>query len=247
MDRNPDAAVPALLETLQSIATRYHTQMRLDASVADSLSEGVVIPTLREAIIESLLPPGERLSEVSLAQQLNVSRTPVREAFVQLEREGLVSVVPRVGAYVRAVTAREVDEIYTVRAALESLAVELAAANITLLGRARLEEVIEAMRACVEHDDPRLYVDELDRFYATVMMLADNPTLYSTHGTLLGPVRRLRRIAMARSGRMRASFCQSEKIMRAICERDPQVGALMREQLGAACTAAKDVLSRGHR
>src|ERR1700731_3097305 len=86
------------LPRLQAIASRYHAQMRVDVSAADSLSDGVVVPTLREAIVEGLLPPGSRLSEVQLAKQLNVSRTPMREAFAQLEREGLVTVVAPGGA-----------------------------------------------------------------------------------------------------------------------------------------------------
>ncbi len=121
--------------------------MRVDVAAADSLSDGVVVPTLREAIVEGLLPPGSRLSEVLLAKQLNVSRTPMREAFSLLEREGLVTVVTRVGAFVRAVSARDVDEIYTVRAALESLAVSLAASKLTALGRAQLDEVVLAAGA----------------------------------------------------------------------------------------------------
>jgi DNA-binding GntR family transcriptional regulator len=230
------------LPRLQAIASRYHAQMRVDVSAADSLSDGVVVPTLREAIVEGLLPPGSRLSEVQLAKQLNVSRTPVREAFSLLEREGLVTVVARVGAFVRAVSARDVEEIYTVRSALESLAVGLAAAKLTALGRAQLDEVVQAMQQCVAADDPVAYVEELDRFYTIVMTLADNLTLQHTHASLLGPVRRLRRIAMARGGRMRASFEQAVKIKTAMFEGDPRAAELMREQLAAACQAAKDVL-----
>ncbi len=247
----PPAAEPArepldgapYLPRLQSIASRYHAQMRFDVAAADSLSDGVVVPTLREAIVEGLLPPGSRLSEVLLAKQLNVSRTPMREAFSLLEREGLVTVVTRVGAFVRAVSARDVDEIYTVRAALESLAVSLAASKLTALGRAQLDEVVLAMEQCVEADDPVAYVEQLDRFYMIVMTLADNVTLQHTHAGLLGPVRRLRRIAMARGGRMRASLDQTLKIKAAMLVGDPRAADLMREQLAAACQAAKDVLN----
>jgi DNA-binding GntR family transcriptional regulator len=228
---------------LNAIARGYHTRMRVEASPADSLSDGVVVPTLREAIVEGLLTPGSRLSEVHLARQLDVSRTPMREAFVQLEREGLVTVVARVGAFVRAVTSRDVDEIYTVRAALESLAVQLAAKHITPLARAQLDDVTASMQNCVERDDPVAYVEQLDRFYTVVMTLADNTTLQHTHATLLGPVRRLRRIAMARGGRMRASFEQTLKIKAAIFADDAEVAVLMRQQLANACQAAKDVLS----
>jgi DNA-binding GntR family transcriptional regulator len=202
------------------------------------------VPALREAIVEGVLAPGSRLSEVQVAKQLNVSRTPMREAFAQLEREGLVTVLPRVGAFVRSVSLRDVTEIYKVRMALECLAVQLAAERITALGRAQLDDVIETMQASVTAEDPLGYVDALDRFYSIVMTLADNRTLQATHASLIGPVRRLRRIAMARGGRMRASFDQTLRIKEAIVSGDARVQDLMREQLRGACEAATDVLKQ---
>jgi DNA-binding GntR family transcriptional regulator len=182
------------------------------------------------------------LSEVQVAKQPNVSRTPMREAFAQLEREGLVTILPRVDAYVRSVTLRDVEESDTVRAALECLAVQLASERMTPPGAAQLDDVIEAMRASVESDDAGAYVDALDRFYTIVMTIADSRTLQQNHATLIGPVRRLRRIAMARGGRMRASFDQAVRIRAAIVTRTADMQDLMREQLRGACAAALDVL-----
>ena len=143
----------------------------------------------------------------------------------------------------RAVTLRDVEEIYTVRAALECLAVQLASERITALGSAQLDDVIEAMRMSVDADDPAGYVDALDRFYAIVMTIADNRTLQESHAGLIGPVRRLRRIAMARGGRMQASYSQTVRIRDAIVNQLPNVQDLMREQLDGACRAALDVLN----
>jgi DNA-binding GntR family transcriptional regulator len=229
-------------QALDAIGRKYHSRMRTVDAPSDSLSDGVVVPALREAIVEGVLAPGSRLSEVQIAKQLNVSRTPMREAFAQLEREGLVTVVARVGAFVRSVTLRDVAEIYRVRTALECLAVQLAAERVTALGRAQLDDVTDAMQASVSAQDPAGYVDALDRFYAIVMTLADNRTLQATHASLIGPVRRLRRIAMSRGGRMRASFELAVKIKNAIVTGDTSVQDLMREQLRGACEAATDVL-----
>ncbi|MDY0746336.1 GntR family transcriptional regulator [Paucibacter sp. R3-3] len=230
-------------QQLAEIASRYHATPRHEAASADALSDLVVVPTLREAIVSNILKPGTRLIEVALTRQLGVSRTPVREAFLQLEREGLVTVVARTGVFVRQVTPRDVDEIYTVRSALESLAIELAARQLTAVGKAQLDEALEAMHRCVESADPVGYTEELDGFYAIVMRLADNAVLQHTHDSLLGPVRRLRRIAMSSSGRMRASYEQSVRIRDALTARDgPSAALLIREQLANACTAAKAVL-----
>ena len=91
----------------------------------------VVFETLRDAIITQVLKPGERLMEIQLADEMGVSRTPVREAIRKLELEGLVIMVPRKGAYVAGVSMKDIHEVYEVRAALEMLAVSLAAERIT--------------------------------------------------------------------------------------------------------------------
>jgi DNA-binding GntR family transcriptional regulator len=230
-------------EQLSAIANRHHAAPRRDAAGPDALADLVVVPTLREAIVGNLLPPGSRLLEIPLAAKLGVSRTPVREAFAQLEREGLVTIVARVGVFVREVTLRDIDEIYTVRAALEGLAVELAAKRIDAIGRARVDHAVAAMKSRVEAEDPVGYTQELDAFYAIVMTLADNVVLHRTHDGLLGPVRRLRRIAMQREGRMRASYEQTERIRDALVRGDMACVVLMREQLSNACQAAKDALN----
>src|SRR5258708_7870 len=139
-------------------ATGRVASLRSAAIIASNI--GPVI-SLREAIVEGVLAPGSRLSEVQVAKQLNVSRTPMREAFAQLEREGLVTVVARVGAFVRSVTLRDVAEIYTVRAALECLAVQLCAENITALGRLQLEERFGEMGGGAVADDHSHHVESL--------------------------------------------------------------------------------------
>lgn len=234
------------VQTLETIASKHHERLRTTPALGDSLSEGLVVPALREAIVDGVLAAGSRLSEVQIAKQLNVSRTPMREAFSQLEREGLVTILPRVGALVRIVTPRDVEEIYTVRAALECLAVQEAAERINALGTAQLDDVLDAMRAAVAAGDASRYVDALDRFYTIIMAIADNRTLQETHRGLIGPVRRLRRIAMARGGRMRISFDQSVRIRDAIVQQSgDDAQKLMREQLRGACRAALDVLKGG--
>ena len=75
----------------------------------------IVFETLREAIINHVLKPGERLMEVRLAEEMGVSRTPVREAIRKLELEGLVDIVPRKGVYVAGISLKDVQEVFEVR------------------------------------------------------------------------------------------------------------------------------------
>lgn len=86
---------------------------------------------IRQRLMEGRLPAGSRLSEISVANEIGISKTPVREAFRRLEEEGLVEQVPRFGTIVRVPTRREIIELYEYREALETYAVRLAASRIT--------------------------------------------------------------------------------------------------------------------
>mgnify|MGYP003604270036 CR=1 FL=1 len=91
----------------------------------------VVCETLRDAIRKGILRPGERLMEIQLAEELGVSRTPVREAIRKLELEGYVIMMPRRGTYVANLSIRDVNEVFEIRTSLDSLASGLAAERIT--------------------------------------------------------------------------------------------------------------------
>src|SRR5438093_349752 len=97
---------------------------------------GTVYESLRRDILEREFDPGEPLTEHELSRRYGVSRTPVREALAKLERDRLVRVVPKKGAFVRALSHDDVRELYQVREALEALAIRLAAPH---LDRAELE------------------------------------------------------------------------------------------------------------
>ena len=101
----------------------------------DSMNEylplrDVVFNTLRQAIITGEFAPGERLMEISLANWLGVSRTPVREAIRKLELEGLVIMIPRKGAQVAKITEKNLRDVIEIRSALEEFAASLACERI---------------------------------------------------------------------------------------------------------------------
>lgn len=91
----------------------------------------VVFHTLRRAIMQGDLKPGERLMEIKLANRLGVSRTPIREAIRMLELEGLVTMVPRKGAQVAEITEKDLKDVLEVRRTLEIMAGEIACERIT--------------------------------------------------------------------------------------------------------------------
>ena len=99
----------------------------------------VVFNTLRQSILRGELKPGKRLMEIQLANQLGVSRTPIREAIRMLELEGLVIMIPRKGAQVAKITEKDLNDVLEVRLGLEELAARFACERISpeALGRRR--------------------------------------------------------------------------------------------------------------
>lgn len=102
---------------------------------------------LRRAILEGLIRPGERLVLDQLAEQLRMSRTPIREALLMLEADGLVQRRPKRGMVVRSYTERDVDEVYRLRAILEGVAAREASIHITT------EQLLRMRQLCREMDE----------------------------------------------------------------------------------------------
>lgn len=102
---------------------------RVTLSVEHTDLGTAVTASLRAAIVSGELPAGGRLVETELAKQFGVSRGPIRDALAELQRSGLVELRARKGSFVRSLTADDVDEVYSLRIALESLAVRQAAAR----------------------------------------------------------------------------------------------------------------------
>ena len=111
-----------------------------------------VVAILHDAIVRGQLKPGDHLKESERASQLSVSRSPVREALRQLEQNGLVVSVANQGSYVKTYTHKEIDEIFTLRAALENLACELIIQGnkLTKQDWERLDRFIEEQRAAID-------------------------------------------------------------------------------------------------
>ena len=108
----------------------------------DRSLRGRVFRKLREDILSGKYKDHEELREISIGEELGVSRTPVREALRQLELEGLVTIIPNKGAYVTGITPKDVHDIYTIRSMLEGLCARWATRHITDEQIEELEEII---------------------------------------------------------------------------------------------------------
>ncbi|MCP4167333.1 MAG: GntR family transcriptional regulator [Chloroflexi bacterium] len=133
-----------------------------------------VIQILRQSIIDGSLPSGAELNQVQIAERLGVSRGPVREALGILEQEGLVQSTPYKSVIVTPLTRRYVDELYSVRVALESLALERAIDRLQPEDLEELNGIVETMGiAAHEHDSDRLAITDLE-FHEYIVRLADH-------------------------------------------------------------------------
>ena len=161
-----------------------------------------------------------RLDERQLAQDLGVSRTPVREAMAQLEREGFVRSVPRRGVYVVRKTKTEVIEMITAWAALESMAARLITQNAT-------EEEVAALRrmfATFEGGKHRAHLDEYSEvnieFHQTIIRMSRNSVLIALAGNLFTHMRMIRRKTIGEQDRVDRSIRDHMNIIEALETRD---------------------------
>lgn len=152
--------------------------------LAAEASDAPLLDRLRRLIVNGSAAPGEPLPEAFLAQEFEVSRTPIREALKQLEREGLVEIRPRVGTFVRKPTAREILELFQLKEALEGLAASLLAQRGDVPELRRLQQNVEHEREAVRAQDQGRYAELVHDFHRTLIVGADSQKL-SEHYELL--------------------------------------------------------------
>ena len=126
---------------------------------------------LRNALWRGEFTPGQRLQEIDLANQLHVSRSPVREALRQLAADGLVIEIPNKGVYVKTFTAKDIDEIFDVRLMLESYAIRRSPQNMTDGQRAHLMEILQVLEQTHESGDLDRYVVADDDLHKQIIQL----------------------------------------------------------------------------
>ena len=166
--------------------------------------------------------PGEiRLDERQLSQELGVSRTPIREALSVLEQEGFVRSVPRRGILVVRKSKREVIEMITVWAAIESMAARLAAPRVTEADIAALRALVDAFR-----DDPSAQLTEYSNanmeFHKAIIGLGGIALMTSLTETLFIHMRAVRAVTMTQDNRAQRSIADHRAIIAALAAHDAE-------------------------
>lgn len=137
----------------------------------------IVFEYLRNAILSGELKPGERLMEVTIADQLGVSRTPVREAIRKLEKESFVIMIPRKGAYVADLTKNDILEVLEIRKELEGFAAALAADRMTDEEKDAMSNVVESFNLSLAKMDKRSMIDSDNEFHSLIFKATKNQRL----------------------------------------------------------------------
>ncbi len=180
----------------------------------------VVCETLRDAIRKGILKPGERLMEIQLAEELGVSRTPVREAIRKLELEGYVIMMPRRGTYVANLSIRDVNEVFEIRTSLDSLASGLAAERITDDELERLQRLLVTIGGYVEANDMDKIVETDMEFHDLLYQASRNTRLVGIIFNLREQLTRFRTTSMSFPGRLKATLEEHRRIVEAIAQGD---------------------------
>ncbi len=193
---------------------------RQDAvTVAKELS---LLERVRTLILGGQFPPGAPVSEVFLAQEFDVSRTPIRETLKQLQHEGLVEIRPKVGTFVREPTRREIVELFQLKESFEGLAAGLLARRGKVREIAVLERNVEESDEAAAEQDAERYAELVHEFHRTIITGADNNKLVEHYERLMNQLayHRLVLRTAEHPGRISASTAEHRTVLSMIKDKD---------------------------
>lgn len=203
--------------------------MKLRPIAANFTLKDHVYDKLREAITEMDIYASDadlRLDERSLAEQLGISRTPLRDAIARLEGDGLVQVVPRKGIYVRRKSLDEILEMIIAWAALESMAARLAAENATDAEFQSLRKIASKHSGNADSAEISEYSEENIKFHQRILEISKCALLKTMADGLFLHMHAVRLRAMGEGDRMRRSIVDHAEIIEALEARDPELASL---------------------
>lgn len=194
---------------------------KLDHSLDNSNSlRGKVFREIEKAILDGVFAPGDSLIEQKLSNELGVSRTPVREALRQLELEGLVKTIPNKGAVVIGISQKDIEDIYSIRMHVESLAARWSAVRISDEELSEFREIIELQEFYCSRGD-YIQVWHLDtKFHELLYETCGSRILKHTLTNFNHYVQKSREISVKTSGRAVKSVSEHRSIYEALALRD---------------------------
>ncbi len=181
-----------------------------------------VYQALRDEILSGKYQDGEALTELGIAKELNVSRTPVREALRQLELEELVEMRPNRGAAVKGISMEDIQDIYEIRAMIESLAAARAAVRASEEDFLQLEETLDLTQFYLERENQERLLAMDGRFHQQLYDICGSRMLRRILKDLHNYVGQSRGASLKTEGRAQESIHEHRLILEAMRSRDPE-------------------------
>lgn len=214
--------------------------MVLRRAAEDRTLVDVATREMREVILSGELKPGQQLVLTELAQRLSMSVMPVREAIGRLQGEGLVDQIPHRGARVSPVSSADLEDLYAVRIALETLATREAAAKFTEEDYERLAGVLEQYAKAYEADDAERGREMHSQFHLGIYELSGSPWVMRTIPALWDAADRYRRLSATLRGTLKDRYEEHQHILECCQRRDPAgAAAALEEHLCRTMTVVK--------
>ena len=192
-------------------------QIRLDSY--KPLRE-LVCEHIREAIINGTFAPGERLMEIQMADEMGVSRTPVREAIRKLEMEGFVVMIPRRGTYVSNMSIKDINDVYEIRISLDTLAAGLAAERISDEELEELQRLLVKVGNAIEENDMAKVVEADIEFHDVLYKASRNERLRNIINNLREQITVIRGVSMRYPGRLKDTQEEHRRLVESIAARN---------------------------
>jgi len=189
-----------------------------------------ILENIREAIVSGALAAGSRVSEPELAERYGISRTPIREAFRQLESEGYLTVIPRRGAVVSEFSPKDIEEFYAIKSIMEGYAARRACEKLSKKDLDRLQVINDKLAELARTGDIKNFFRVHSDFHELFIKAADNEKLHELIAGLVTKFQRLRFTSLSLPGRMTVSVQEHEKIIDAFRKRDADLAELLVRQ-----------------
>ena len=183
--------------------------------------EMLVYEELKSMIFQQKLPPNSKIIEEEISKELNVSRTPVRTALTALEKDGLVKIIPRRGAYVVSLGVEDIEEIYILREVLEGTAARYSAKNADNSFIKELESALSDYKNSVENKDYNNCIKFDEVFHNLIHNNSGNGRLISHLEILKNQIQLLKFRSSHIPGRPLKSLAEHIEILNALKDRDP--------------------------
>lgn len=194
-------------------------KIKSDLLHSELMSEKIA-DVLRENIISGNIKGGEKLNESRLSNALNISRPPIREAFRVLATEGLITLVPRKGAFVSELSIGEVKEIYEMKSMMESFTVRLAIPLLDEKEVSKLDSINNLMEEKIKQNNFKAILKLNIEFHRKMIKMSKNEKLMHFYESIVLPIRRYQRVGLSAPTSWETSLQEHRNIVKAIKSRN---------------------------